>query len=81
MPESKSVSFIVPVRNDEGRLERCLQSLNANRPLVAHSEIIVIDNGSDDGSRAVARAAGAHVLECPGLRVSELRNRECRSFR
>ena len=74
-PESPSVSFIVPVRNDEVRLRKCLQSLEANRSSGVDVEIIVVDNGSTDGSRAVARAAGAHVLECPGLRVSELRNR------
>ena len=38
-------------------------------------EILVADNGSTDDSRAVARHAGARVINLPGLRVSELRNR------
>jgi glycosyltransferase involved in cell wall biosynthesis len=63
------------VRNDAGRLRRCLASLQANRPRGAQVEIIVVDNGSIDGSPAVATAAGAIVMDCPGLRVSELRNR------
>ena len=73
--EPPTVSFIVPVRNDEIRLRKCLQSLQANRPFGLDPEIIVVDNGSSDASAAVARAAGARVLHCPGLRVSELRNR------
>jgi hypothetical protein len=38
-------------------------------------EVIVADNGSTDGSRAAADAAGARVRVLPKLRVSELRNR------
>jgi hypothetical protein len=73
--ESPGVSFIVPVRDDAVRLRKCLQSLDANRAAGVNVEMIVVDNGSNDDSRAVALAAGAQVLECPGLRVSELRNR------
>ncbi len=68
-----TLSFIVPVRDDAARLRRCLQSIERNRGCVP-IEIVVADNGSTDGSREVARQAGARVLELPGLRVAALRN-------
>jgi hypothetical protein len=70
-----SVSFVIPVRDDATRLRRCLQSIARSRYPAEQLEIIVADNGSTDGSDAVAREAGALVLRLPGLRVSELRNR------
>jgi hypothetical protein len=67
---SVSLSFIIPVRNDAARLRRCLDTTEAG---AAH-EVIVVDNGSTDGSADVARSAGARVLSLPGQRVSALRN-------
>lgn len=68
------VSFVIPVRNDAERLQRCLRTIRANR-YAPGIEIIVADNGSTDGSVEVALDAGARVLMLPGLPVSELRNR------
>jgi glycosyltransferase involved in cell wall biosynthesis len=71
-PIDLSVSVIVPVKNDSERLGRCLASLNRlpNRPA-----IVVVDNGSTDGSADVASSMGATTLVCPGLKVGALRNR------
>src|SRR5262245_53653351 len=66
------VSFVIPVRDDAGRLARCLASIASNH---SQAEIIVADNGSRDRSPEVAAQAGARVLPLPGLRVAELRNR------
>jgi GT2 family glycosyltransferase len=71
------LSFIIPVRNDAGRLRRCLESIAAS---ARHRDVetIVVDNGSADGSPEVARALGARVVIIEHVRVSELRNRGAR---
>lgn len=61
------VSVVIPARNDAEMLARCLASLEAQdrRP----DEIVVVDNGSTDDTRAVAEAAGARVVwePIPGI--------------
>ncbi|MCX6545049.1 MAG: glycosyltransferase [Acidobacteria bacterium] len=73
-PGALRVSVVIPVLNDATGLRRCLASLRNNAVPSAIAEVIVVDNGSADGSSAVAREAGACVLESPGLRVGQLRN-------
>jgi hypothetical protein len=63
------------VRNDAERLQRCLASIRAGSYPRDRIEIIVVDNGSSDGSAQAARRAGAKVLVLPDVTVSELRNR------
>jgi glycosyltransferase involved in cell wall biosynthesis len=72
---STRFSFIVPVLNDAEGLDRCLRSIRDNDYPSDLLEIVVADNGSSDGSVAVARRHGAIVLELPGLTVAEMRNR------
>ncbi len=72
------VSFIIPVRNDAARLEACLVSIGRNSRAPGQIEIIVVDNGSTDGSPRVASTFGAKVVPVEAGRVSELRNRGAR---
>ena len=51
------VSVIVPVLNEVPRLAPCLDGLIAQGPEVA--EILVVDGGSDDGTRNLVRAFAA----------------------
>jgi hypothetical protein len=74
MDRARSVTFIIPVRNDAARLRRCLESVSANTLTAGRISIVVADNGSTDGSPDVAQAAGARVLHLPGLPVAALRN-------
>ena len=60
------VSVIIPVFNDAGNLGLCLASLRASQDLPL--EIIVVDDGSTDGSGAVAAKWGAKVLTTGGRR-------------
>lgn len=58
------VSVVMPCLNEAATLEAAI--LNAREFLAREStagEIVVADNGSDDGSREIARAAGARVVE------------------
>jgi GT2 family glycosyltransferase len=70
----KAVSVIVPVRNDAAGLQRCLASVREASPPAVAVEVIVVDNGSTDGSAEIARQAGSTVIVKPGERVSALRN-------
>jgi glycosyltransferase involved in cell wall biosynthesis len=72
--ETLKVSVVIPVRNGAADLPRCLASIaSATRTAVA-VEVIVVDNGSTDGSGDLAARLGAHVLTRPGLRVGGCRN-------
>jgi GT2 family glycosyltransferase len=73
-----TVSFVVPVRNDAARLAKCLRSIRDNDCPPSQVEIVVVDNGSTDGSPQVARRFGARLRVIPGARVSELRNQGAR---
>jgi glycosyltransferase involved in cell wall biosynthesis len=63
------VSVVIPVRNDARRLAVCLASLREQDYPSDRYEVIVVDNGSDDDSREVARTFGARVLYYPKLHV------------
>jgi len=53
-----AVAIIVPARNEIANIETCLAGLTAQRDLTANSSIIVVDDGSQDGTaEAVARIA------------------------
>jgi GT2 family glycosyltransferase len=73
-PSLRPVSFIVPVHNDAARLERCLRSIASNASPTFVIEVLVIDNGSTDGSAAVAKRHGARVLVIHDGKVARLRN-------
>jgi GT2 family glycosyltransferase len=81
-PFSSTLTVIIPVRNDADRLHACLESVSqACTNAGASPQIMVADNGSTDDSPAVARHAGALVLDLPGLRVSAMRNRAAAAAR
>jgi glycosyltransferase involved in cell wall biosynthesis len=54
------LSVVILTRNEAARLPACLASL---APLLGSADIIVVDSGSDDDTVAIARAAGARVVE------------------
>jgi len=57
-----SLSIIIVSFDCMALLTRCLDSLEANRSTVDF-EVLVVDNGSTDGSREAARRAGAYLID------------------
>jgi glycosyltransferase involved in cell wall biosynthesis len=67
-------SIIIPARNEQAHIGRCLDSL-LNLDWVRNEyEIIVVDNGSEDMTVHIARERNAKVYVKPGLTVAALRN-------
>jgi len=60
------LSVIIPCLNEAESIERCvLAAWEATELAGIVGEIIVVDNGSHDGSAEIALAAGAHVVHEP----------------
>jgi glycosyltransferase involved in cell wall biosynthesis len=75
------ISVIIPAYNAERYLAQAIESVLAQRP--APAEVIVVDDGSSDGSAAVARGFGAPVrcLTQPNAGGGAARNRGVREAR
>ena len=62
MNTPSAVSIILPARNEAAGLRKLLPELRRSYP---DAEILVIDDGSTDDTRAVAEACGAKVISHP----------------
>src|ERR1700680_3263830 len=62
-------TFIVPVRDESARIDRCLALIRAQDYPSGLVEIIVPDQGSTDDTREKARSYGALVTENPPQRA------------
>lgn len=61
MNQTPRVDVVIPVFNERASLPLVLEALAS----LSIEEIVVVDNGSTDGSGEIARAAGATVVEEP----------------
>ena len=73
------LTVVVVASNAESYLNECLASLRSQT--LTRIEVIVVDNGSADGTAAVAHHAAAHdprfrVLACPQLGLTASRETE-----
>lgn len=76
------VSILIPCRNAAPTLRETLESALAQEGV--EKEVIVVDDGSSDGSREVARgyeARGVQVIEGPRINASAARNRALEASR
>jgi len=69
MHPAPPLSGIVVTFNEADRIERCITSLRA-----VCAEVIVVDSGSTDGTREIAAALGARVVEQPWLGFARQKN-------
>jgi glycosyltransferase involved in cell wall biosynthesis len=62
----KLVSVIIPCLNEAENIEQCVTAAwEALKRSGISGEVIVADNGSEDGSAELAEHAGAHVVHAP----------------
>lgn len=71
---SAAISVVIPCRNERATLAMCLDALCAQPFPNDRYEIIVVDGGSTDGSRSIARERGIRVLRDPGRGPGAARN-------
>jgi chlorobactene glucosyltransferase len=58
-PVSASVTVIIPVRNEAANIDSCLEGVTAQAGLAGRFTIIVVDDGSEDETKAVAERRAA----------------------
>ncbi len=60
------ITILMPCLNEAETLERCIRKAHSylNRSGI-YGEVVIADNGSTDGSRTIAEAAGARVVPIP----------------
>ncbi|MFO7653427.1 MAG: glycosyltransferase [Candidatus Krumholzibacteriia bacterium] len=68
------MSVIVPARDEEEHIGRCLESLLSLEYPRHRVEIVVVDNGSRDRTAEIARGTGVRVLELPQGNIGAVRN-------
>lgn len=68
------LSFVIPAFNEERNLPRLISSIREYIRNEFEYEVIVIDNGSTDGTVAVAKEIADKILVDPVLNIGELRN-------
>ncbi len=64
------ISVIVRARDAAPAIARCLELIRAQDLGIGEIEVIVVDNGSRDGTAEIARGFGAQVLQLPGPEFS-----------
>ena len=68
------ISIIIPMKNEEANISRCLASIEKLKKNIFLVEVIVVDNGSTDNGVEIARKLGAKVVINETLNVAGLRN-------
>jgi len=59
LSEKPAVSVLILAKNEGDRIRECIASAQFAR------EVVVVDSGSTDGTRDIARGSGARVMETP----------------
>lgn len=67
-------SIIIPAKNEERNISLCLEALRGQCFSSDNFEVIVVDNGSTDGTVSVVESLGGQVYIKPEFSISGLRN-------
>lgn len=68
-------SIIVPAKNEQDYIDRCLESIYSCGYDQDKFEVIVVDNGSKDNTVALVSKYPCKIFECPELKtISSVRN-------
>src|SRR5690349_6872034 len=65
MTPARKLSVIVPAKNEVATVGALVEQLRATLP---GAEVLIVDDGSTDGTGAAATAAGARVVRHPASR-------------
>ena len=68
------VSFVIPVFNCERFIARCLLAIRTPMCPEGRCEVVIVDNGSTDGTQAIMKRLGFDFEVVPRVNVSVLRN-------
>lgn len=80
VPSIRSIAVVVPARNEEELLPRCIEGIavaraefarNAAEPV--ETEVVLVLDSCDDASEAIARESGAHVVRVEAHNVGVAR--------
>lgn len=74
MNTKPTISFVIPALNEEYHIGNVIKAIKAYTPPRIFFEIIVVDNGSTDGTVEIAKKEEAHVYQKPKLTIGALRN-------
>lgn len=75
------ISVVVPFRNADRHVARCLDSLARQEPFDGDFEVLLVDDRSSDRSAAIAAARGMRLLRSPGRGPYTARNVGIRASR
>ena len=75
-----SLAFVIPALNERDSIGRTLDSIRAHAADLV-GEVLVVDNGSSDGTGDVAISHGARVLNHPSGTIAAVRNAGARACR
>lgn len=68
------VSVVIPAHNEEQHISACLSSLLNQSYGADNYEVLVVDNGSNDNTYAIATRYNVKILSRPGIKVGAVRN-------